>query len=81
MAQPKDSIIELYSNPKTKDAFLEFVKAILDDAQIFSDCFTNDPNYNTYTEGKRALGLVVLAMLDDADPEIFINILRKGANK
>ena len=55
----------------------EFVNTILALTQVYSDSFTgNSQTY--YNEGKRAIGLQVIDLLNEADPQIYITLLKEN---
>lgn len=52
----------------------EVIWEILGMCDLYSDTFTGD-NRAYYHEGKRAVGLMILSMLEEADKAIYPNLL------
>lgn len=67
----------LKANVKTvmaSPAGRQVIWVILSMCDLYNDSFTGD-NRTFYNEGKRAVGLDILQLLEDADPNIYGNLL------
>ena len=51
-----------------------FIWKILEECGLYSDTFTGN-SMTYYMEGKRAIGLLVLQYLEDADPTAYARLL------
>ena len=58
-------------------AVLWYILGICD---IYSDSFTGN-SHTFYAEGKRSVGLDILAMLEDADPRAYINMQHENVKR
>lgn len=54
--------------------FRNFLWRLLSSTGLYADNFTGD-NYTFYLQGKQAVGLEILQMLEDADPTAYATML------
>lgn len=58
----------------------KFIWAVLELCDIYSDVFTGN-SHTFYREGRRSVGLELLAMLEEADPTIYPSLIMEHAKK
>lgn len=56
---------------------LHFIMSL---CEVYSDCFTGNAQ-TYYLEGKRSIGLELLDLIMEVDPEIYIAVIRENMNE